>query len=203
MISKFLNAKHWQLFMLQFGIPFLLQIVFMATIFSTRSIPFSNGLTFSVIIIVITLLYTFLFFGWFWSIAVGLNKLIPDDLKLNVGRFKIFLLIPAVYLVIFSFSFAGAFMGAYVQIDSITGFIGIIFPLHLFSMFCIFYCMYFVAKTIKTAEVKKSVSFSDFAGEFFMIWFYPIGIWILQPRVNKLVNSESESDSEILDSDLQ
>ena len=72
----------------------------------------------------------------------------------------------------------GAFIG---------GVIGVIVPLHLFSMFCIFYSLYFVAKTFKTVELQRQVSFSDFAGEFFMIWFYPIGIWIVQPKINKMI----------------
>jgi len=53
-------------------------------------------------------------------------------------------------------------------------------------MYCIFYLMYKAAKTIKTAEVQKPVSFGDFAGEFFLLWFFPIGIWFLQPKINKL-----------------
>ena len=61
--------------------------------------------------------------------------------------------------------------------------VAIIIPLHLFSMFCIFYL---IAKTIKTAELQRKVGFGDFAGEFFLLWFYFIGIWINQPKVNKL-----------------
>jgi hypothetical protein len=65
----------------------------------------------------------------------------------------------------------------------------IIIPLHLFSMFCIFYCLYFVSKTFKTAELQRQTTFSDFAGEFFLLWFYPVGIWIVQPKINKMVES--------------
>ena len=60
-----------------------------------------------------------------------------------------------------------------------------IIPAHLFSMFCIFYLMYKAARTIKTVEFEKKVTFADFAGEFFLLWFSPIGIWILQPKINK------------------
>lgn len=67
-------------------------------------------------------------------------------------------------------------------------FISVIIPLHVFSIFCIFYSYYFVSKTFKTVELQREASFSDFAGEFFMIWFYPIGIWILQPKINKMVS---------------
>lgn len=79
------------------------------------------------------------------------------------------------------------------DIGLIGSMVGIIIPLHLFSMFCIFYSLYFVAKTFKTVELQRETTFSDFAGEFFMIWFYPIGIWIIQPKVNKMAESGNTS----------
>lgn len=72
----------------------------------------------------------------------------------------------------------------------IAGLVGVIVPLHLFSMFCIFYCLYFVSKTIKTVELQREVSFSDFAGEFFMIWLFPIGVWIVQPKINRMMENK-------------
>ena len=71
----------------------------------------------------------------------------------------------------------------------------LIIPLHLFSMSCIFYCLYFNAKALKTVEWQKPVTFSDFAGEFFLIWFFPIGIWIIQPRINQLFDTNIENDN--------
>jgi len=57
-------------------------------------------------------------------------------------------------------------------------------------MFCIFYSLYFIAKELKSVELQKPVTFSDFAGEFFLLWFFPIGIWIIQPRINKIFESK-------------
>jgi bacteriorhodopsin len=68
----------------------------------------------------------------------------------------------------------------------------IFFLIHLFSMFCIFYVLYFAAKTFKTVELQREVRFSEFAGEFFMLWIFPIGVWILQPKINKMVEEEDE-----------
>jgi hypothetical protein len=31
------------------------------------------------------------------------------------------------------------------------------------------------------------VKFRDFAGEFFLVWFYPVGVWIIQPKINKMI----------------
>jgi hypothetical protein len=55
--------------------------------------------------------------------------------------------------------------------------------------------LYFVAKTFKTVELQREVSFSDFVGEFFMIWFYPVGIWIIQPKINKMIEEQSKEQN--------
>ncbi|MBD0405454.1 hypothetical protein [Flammeovirga sp. EKP202] len=136
---------------------------------------------------IIMLLSMGMFFGWFWSVAVGLQRVIPDEIKLKVSRFKFFLLIPVVYIIFFLGFLMSSLTSGAPNPDIFT----IILPLHFFSMFCIFYTLYFVAKTFKTAELQRKVSFSDFAGEFFMIWFYPIGIWIVQPKINKIIKEKA------------
>tara|TARA_B110000046_G_C13016331_1_gene408942 strand:+ start:1352 stop:1558 length:207 start_codon:yes stop_codon:yes gene_type:complete len=64
---------------------------------------------------------------------------------------------------------------------------GIIFPLHLLSMFGIFHSLWFNAKVIKSIELHRTGTFGEFAGEFFLIWFFPIGIWFIQPKINKMM----------------
>jgi hypothetical protein len=63
----------------------------------------------------------------------------------------------------------------------------VIIILHLLSMVCIFLGLRFAAKTMKSVEIGRLARFSDYAGEFFLIWFSPIGVWFLQPRLNKIV----------------
>lgn len=135
---------------------------------------------------IMMLLFMGVFFGWFWSVAIGLQRMIPDEIKLKVNRFKFFLLIPIVYIIFF----LGFIMTSFTSGGPNPGIFAVILPLHLFSMFCILHSLYFVAKTFKTAELKRKVTFSDFAGEFFMIWFYPIGIWIIQPKINKMIKEK-------------
>ena len=195
MIEKFLKAKHWQLFLLTFGIPMVLQIVMMGSMFSTlffqknpdpaTMFPYIKFFPF------IFIVFVAIFFGWFWSIAIGLQKKVPENVSMKVRKFKIFFLIPIVYMVVFFFFFffsmTTLFSNPEPNLGLVGGIFAIVFPMHLFAMFCIFYSLYFVAKTIKTVELQRAVTFSDFAGEFFLIWFYPIGIWIIQPKINKMI----------------
>ncbi|TBV27598.1 MULTISPECIES: hypothetical protein [Meridianimaribacter] len=199
MINKFLNAKHWQLFTLMFGIPILLQIITMISMFANID---SNGnsnqtgmLNMMKIFPIIMFLYVGLFFGWFWSIGIGLQKYIPTDINMKIKKFKIFFFIPLIYILFLLAVIGTTFYGISAGSNAVGGIIGkmlfVVIPMHLFSMFCIFYLLYFVSKTIKTTELKRIVTFGDFIGEFFMIWFFPIGIWFIQPRINKIVSLKS------------
>ena len=59
-------------------------------------------------------------------------------------------------------------------------------PLHLLMMFSVLHALYFVSKSLLIAERDRPVSFTEYAGAFFLIWFLPVGIWTIQPRINRL-----------------
>ncbi|CAN0601236.1 unnamed protein product, partial [Ectocarpus sp. 12 AP-2014] len=195
----FLRLKQWQLFIVMLGLPIIYQLFFIFEIFGSRIQPMEvvgeEGVTqvlneryfhFDFLPYVL-ILFSLVFFGWFWSIAIGLQKNIPVEIEMKVKRFKAFFIIPLVYTIVFMMFIGGLFSGMFTYgFSNSTWFLVIILPLHLFSMFCIFHTIYFVAKTIRTAELQRVVTFGDFAGEFFLLWFYIIGIWIIQPKVNRL-----------------
>ena len=187
MTKTLLKAKHWQLFLLTFGIPMIFQFVMMGTMFAGVASGNNDDVAFIFNYIrflpIVMILFMGVFFGWFWSVAIGLQSKIPDSAKMKVKRFKLFFFIPLIYILFFF----GFFITSIGEGEPNPAIFAVIVPLHLFSMFCIFHTLHFVAKTLKTVELQREVSFSDFAGEFFMIWFYPIGVWIIQPKINKMV----------------
>jgi hypothetical protein len=196
--ERFLKARHWQLFLLTFGLAMIFQFIIMGTMFAS----IGNGeqpdpgafLRFFYAFPVMMAILTGTLFGWFWSIAIGLQKKLPANVTMKTSKFKIFFFIPLLYMVLISITVGAAMIGilekgAEPNPALIAGLMAIILPLHLFSMFCMFYCLYFVSKTIKTIELQRETTFSDFAGEFFLIWFYPVGIWIIQPRINQMVDA--------------
>lgn len=188
MIDKFLKAKHWQLFLLTFCLPLIVQLI---TIISMVILSNSDGSSDTPFIInyiqfiPITMLVSMgVFFGWFWSVVIGLLHKVPQNITIKVKRFKIFFFIPLVYILMIILFIISLTNG----VEPNPLFFILFIPLHLLSMFGIFHSLYYVAKVFKTIELQKEVSFSDFAGEFFMIWFFPIGIWLIQPKINKMVN---------------
>lgn len=197
MTDLFLKAKHWQLFLLTVGIPIIFQFVMIGSMVSnlaTQANPDPAVMMFRYVKYypLIMILFMGAYFGWMWSVAIGLQKRVPENVTMKVTKFKVFFFIPLIYILIFS-TFLSVSMNGLFESDYsspfglMSGLFPFVFPLHLFSIFCILYTFYFVAKTFKTVELQREVQFGDFAGEFFMIWFYPIGIWIIQPKINKMV----------------
>lgn len=178
------------MFLLIFGLPLVFQILVMISIFSKIGSQTEPDTTlpigFIIVYPIIMLVFAAVQFGWFWSVAVGLQRFIPEELRLKVKRFKFALLTPVAYAVVLT-----AFIAVSIGLDGPDPMaFAVIIPLHLFSMFCIFYSLYFVAKTVKTAELQRKVTFGDFVGEFFLIWFFPIGVWIVQPKINELLKEQ-------------
>lgn len=190
----FLTLKHWQLFVLLMALPMIFQFITIGAMFLSND-PLALLYFYPIMMVFLVAI----FFGWFYAIGTNLHKKLPETATMNLTRFKIFLFIPVAYML-----FLSVFMfGMFTDISSGEGpnpaIFAFIVPLHLFSMFCIFYCLYFNAKALKTVEWQRPVTFSDFAGEFFLIWFFPIGIWIIQPRLNKLFDPIIGTDNQIID----
>ena len=180
-MTKFLTLKHWQLLGLLMGVPIACQFIAIGTVISTNN-PLTMVYLFSIMMIFVV----GIFFGWLYTLGTNLHKKLPITANMNLKRFKIFLLIPIVYMLLIPIFMGDMFSNTSLGEQLNLSILALIIPLHLFSMLCIFYCLYFNAKTLKTVELQKAVTFNDFAGCFFLIWFLPIGIWIIQPRINKL-----------------
>jgi type III secretory pathway component EscS len=182
MIHKLLKARHWKIFILIFIIPYSLQFIAM---YISKDSP-ELMLTFTPIIIII---FFICFFGWLYSVAIGLQTKTPDSVKMKIKKFKFLLLIPMIYIP-FIFGLMTFITNFITQSDgsTMTFIIPIMLVFHLLSMFGLFYSFYFTAKTLKTVELNREVTFSDFAGDFFLFLFFPIGVWVIQPRVNQIIN---------------
>jgi len=65
------------------------------------------------------------------------------------------------------------------------------FIMHLAAMFGIFYGLWFTAKQFVTLQKNSEVGFSEYIRTLFLFWFSPIGVWFLQPKINKLLSDSS------------
>jgi hypothetical protein len=178
-----LKIKHWQLFILLVGIPIILQFVVAGMFINIGFSPY----VYSIIPISI-ILVMMLYFSWLYAIGTGLQSMLPASVKMNSLPFKFLLLIPALYIICISIGIFMLFNSAAKWFPPNPLIFLLIIPIHLFFMCCMFFCFHFNAKSLKSVELQRPVKFDDFAGEFFLLWFFPVGIWIIQPKINKLFN---------------
>jgi hypothetical protein len=205
MINKFLKAKHWQLFLLMVGIPILLQFYFIFTLIS-EAMNESNLKTpqyfknFTYLPMLMTV-FIIIFCLWIWSIAMGFQNKLLEQVKMKVKRFKWCFIFNLIYLPSYLIMF-GFFMHELMSSNSnilietngqtIYYITMSVLPLQLFDIFCIVYMLYFTSKTLKSIILQKDVTFSEYVEEFMLLMFYPIGIWILQPKINQLFRDLNE-----------
>jgi len=212
-MKVFLTAKHWQLFLLFFAIPMAIHAWFMSTFFvaimpmtspdsmTTPPDPQTIFASFSYLMYdfaVVFVLAGGTIFGWLYSVGTKLQPMLPEGAKMSVGLFRVFLFFPLVYLI--SIAIGMAWLFSTLSSGTIEppgpaalGLVFIIIPIHFFCIFCILYSFWFVSKSLKMVETQKTdFSFSEYAGEFFLIWFFFVGVWILQPRINKLFAENTE-----------
>ncbi|MGN6294763.1 MAG: hypothetical protein ACTHMV_18585 [Chitinophagaceae bacterium] len=187
-MKQLLHLKHWQIFLMIVGFPLIFEFV-SAVMLAQGNLSF---VTITFLIKMVLVVGAFL--GWFYTLGVNLYKKIPDTVQMNLMRFKLFLIIPFVYILFLLLFFFNTFGKTVVdEGQAVVRGVEFIILLHLFCMFCLFYCLYFNAKALKAAEWQRPVTFSDFAGEFFLLWFFPFGIWILQPRINRLFAEDKDT----------
>lgn len=211
-----LRLKHWQLFLMIIG-PGILAIILhmyrILTMFTQISTEEFTGdpnpdlifdrafghMPYFMALIFISYLVSIL---WHWSIGNLLHDKLPVGTNMNLNLFRVavvatgvgFLVFIGYMLYFFSIMMDFATIAAQAPEPPIQMFAGmfLMFPVQIAVMVATFYIYYFCGRSIKTAEQQRDLTFSDYIGEFFLVWFSFIGIWILQPRLNKLVDKSKE-----------
>jgi hypothetical protein len=110
-----------------------------------------------------------------YYLANSLYERLPAGHDLNINRFYFNAVFAIFYMVTISIIFDGHFEINQDNYKSFGGWIYVIIPLHIFAMYCLFYGLYFIAKSITTVERQKRVGFDEYAGNFFLLWFFPFG----------------------------
>ena len=179
-MNKFLILKHWQLFGIIIGLPLSLLIII--ALVALKGETKIAGYLFLVLLISFVLL----FYSWFYSVGSSLNKKLPPNTPMPIKWFRISISIPILYFLLLSLLIILESTTAFSTGKRNSDALPLILPLHFLTSICTFFCNYFISKSLRIIELKRSVTFSDYAGEFFLIWFFPIGIWVIQPRINKI-----------------
>jgi type IV secretory pathway VirB3-like protein len=175
----FLRAKPWQIFLLLLGVGYggtFINYLLVGEVSLQRV-----GESRLTLLAIVSGLSMFGFLSWFWRIGSFLCSIVKPALRPNAGFFGV----TVAYPVLYGFAVPTLFTSANSTLSAV------LLPLHLCAMACIVYDFYFVSKCLALVHAGKPKSFSDFAGTFFLLLFFPIGVWIIQPKVNHLYRSRA------------
>jgi hypothetical protein len=127
-------------------------------------------------------------FSWLFSIGKWANQHLPENQQKNLTLYTLSLIIPIVYIVLLILVYFPT-----LNPDSIPQPPSWMFPLHMLSLAGIFYGIWFSAKQYMALLKFQKVNFLIFSSAFFLMFIFPLGIWIIQPSVNKLFDKLDNS----------
>lgn len=134
-----------------------------------------------VIMAIFTLTYYLIFVIWNYKVIRTFNKrqmiLKPKHLK-RLDWLLIILIIYTVYLIIpIEYKMNGNLL------------MNILSPIvMIFSAYAIFFMIFCTAKTLKRLQLQDNLRTADIIVEMFVIFYFPIGVWWLQKKVNLRLN---------------
>lgn len=123
---------------------------------------------------------------WLYAIADGSVRRSKPSLQLTNT--------PIIVALIYSGGYGLFFNWFLATLTGEPGELSWIVPLHFLATVALFYVLAATAKRFKIAVHQRPINFSSYIGTFFLLWFFPIGIWFLQPKVNALVAADNEED---------
>jgi len=174
----FLKLKHWHLFLLFAALPPLADIAL------EQWAPATAAGGPWLLPLIVNAVFVFLGVAYLWTLGMRLYRRLPEkSANLHPAWFRAGLVFVFVELVLLA-TFAGYFIPGKADAPYYLT------AVHIVAMIALFYGLYFVAKSLAGVEKGRDANLNDFAGYFFMLWFYPLGIWFFQPKVNRLFQGE-------------
>jgi hypothetical protein len=64
--------------------------------------------------------------------------------------------------------------------------------LGIVSVFCIIYGLIYIGRLIRSIELGKKPSIKDHLIESVLMLFPPVGLWIIQPKLNKIIENKQQ-----------
>ena len=119
--------------------------------------------------LVLLILLVAMFAVWTYLLGTELYIKLPGGHTLNINKFKFHFFFPLIY---FAIAIVGTGGGYTISSDNIDqyGAIGyLMIILHIFSMYCMIYCIYFLSKALISVETQnKNIQTSEYIGYIFV-----------------------------------
>jgi hypothetical protein len=165
-----LRLKHWQIFLTLF-LPFIFQA---DSVFGQ----------------ILWGLFFVIYLAWIYMIGATAYTRLPRGHNVKLIYFNASFIFQIITLTITCF-FHGGYTITQDNYQEFGSKLWYVIPFILLGLLSLLYVFYFAAKMLMSALEGKVVDFDKSLGYFFAFWFFPIGIWFIQPKANILDNDNS------------
>lgn len=122
-------------------------------------------------------------FLWMFSIGAWSNQHLPESRRRSPLPFAFSLVVPLVYLLMYIFLYIPLLADGAPSKPPLW-----LLPMHMLSMVGIFYGIWYTSRQLKSLQENQDADFLIFSSTFFLLFIFPIGVWLIQPNVNQLYN---------------
>ena len=129
-------------------------------------------------------------FGWMFSIGAWCNARLPDVHQNSVVLFAAALVVPLLYLLMYILLYLPQLQsGGPPEKPPLW-----LLPMHMLSMLSIFYAFWYTSRKYKSLAENEDADFMIFSSTFFLLFIFPLGLWIIQPEINQLYHRLTTSE---------
>jgi hypothetical protein len=173
----FLRAKAWQVFLIVLGSDFIGRVALTVTEVLRMS---PRTPDYSILVAAVAAICGSGFVVWLWFLGAALNGVVIQASQRQSTRS-----LSASVLVIISFIVVSVTPLRSPRALSPWA-LSITVPLGLVLVVLALYTVDFVAVSLLLAETGRIPTFGEYVKPFFLLLFFPLGIWFIQPRLNRL-----------------
>jgi hypothetical protein len=171
----FLRGKHWQLFLLAVAGP--------SYVFSGRRY-----------LIPLAALAMISYLTWIWVTGSFLGAISNPPNTLGNRLFRVAIVYLTLWLALPVTIFHAGLFGNFTAIRiPVFAFTLLFLSLFFIAILCFPFALYFWCKHLLLAELRDSADFSEYLELIFLLGFFFVGVWNLQPRINRLYSRRIQS----------
>jgi hypothetical protein len=149
------------------------------------------GLAFDALVVAAIGLFMLIMLSlWIYSVAIWCNSKLPISRQSSTLLFCLSLVIPLVYVLVYFFFYLPLLQTGGAPAKPPLW----LLPMHMLSMLSLFYSFWFTSSKFKLLLDNEDSGFMIFSSTFFLLFIFPLGVWIIQPSVNQLFHKLAISD---------
>lgn len=166
-MKKFSELKHWKIFSILL-IPMFISII---------SYSFNPSIS-----IFLRILGIIIYFTWLMIAGLRFNSYKKNYYKFSSSIYKL-----AIFFCITGYSEMNL---KHLLGDNYFIPVPLEVLLTLLTFFSVIYVLFCISKSFRSIILKRNAIFSEYIIDFLLFFIFPIGIWIIQPKINTIFGNE-------------